>query len=321
MMSGRASPDPDAVLDARRQRIASAYREACALELAALKPGNVHQWASGHGMTVGDFIRSAEVSAGPLTEPGLGLGERIERAAAATRDAVGCNTNLGILLLCGPLVQAALQPDLRGSLHERLEQMLAEADERDTEGLFAAIRIAAPAGLGNAGEHDVAAAATAAPLDVMSHAAGRDLIARQYTTGYADLFGRGVRMLEAFEQRWSDPAWSTVALYMDFLAGFPDSHIMRKHGPAAARAVRERAVPLAAALHGAFRPETCLTKLRQFDLALKGLRINPGTSADLTVACLLIARLDPLCPAEAPDTNAITRSRSLDVAQASRVSL
>ncbi|WP_295587533.1 triphosphoribosyl-dephospho-CoA synthase [uncultured Lamprocystis sp.] len=43
------------VVALRRRLIADAYRAACGLELAALKPGNVHRDADGHGMTVDDF--------------------------------------------------------------------------------------------------------------------------------------------------------------------------------------------------------------------------------------------------------------------------
>src|ERR1700761_9456548 len=87
--------------------IAAAYVESCVEELAAAKPGNVHVHAAGHGMTVTDFTRSAAVSAPMLCRAGASLGERIRDAEAATRRAVGQNTNLGILLLCGPLAMAA----------------------------------------------------------------------------------------------------------------------------------------------------------------------------------------------------------------------
>lgn len=304
-----------------REQVASAYRDACALELAALKPGNVHFGSPGHGMSVADFLLSAEASAGPLTEPGLGLGERILGAVTATRAAVGCNTNLGILLLCGPLIQAALAPDPRGTLRDRLERVLGACDCRDTDGLFAAIRLAAPAGLGASAEHDVGATASAAPLEVMACAAERDLIARQYVTGFADLFGRGLRQLAAFDRRWSDPVWSTAALFMDFLARFPDSHVARKQGLDTARAVRARAAPITAELHRARRPESCLAELRRFDRALKEQGINPGTCADLTVACLLIRRLDPLCRAREPAAARHPLSRSLDGVYAAGVCL
>ena len=41
------------------QRLADAFKAACMAELEALKPGNVHIFADGHGMTVQDFMASA----------------------------------------------------------------------------------------------------------------------------------------------------------------------------------------------------------------------------------------------------------------------
>ena len=48
--------------------VAAAYQDACLAELAALKPGNVHVFAAGHGMTVAQFEASARVrdSTAPL---------------------------------------------------------------------------------------------------------------------------------------------------------------------------------------------------------------------------------------------------------------
>ncbi|HYN76364.1 MAG TPA: triphosphoribosyl-dephospho-CoA synthase [Lamprocystis sp. (in: g-proteobacteria)] len=278
--------------ESRRQWLADAYLAACALELDALKPGNVHRESPGHGMTVDDFLRSAEVSAGPLTQPGLGLGERIFHAVAATREAVGCNTNLGILLLCAPLIQAALESAGGGDLRERLADVLGAADRRETDWLFQAIRLAAPGGLGASAEHDVSGTATGSPLEVMCHAAHRDLIARQYADGFQDLFERAVPLLAGLDARWQAPAWAAAGLYLDFLGRYPDSHIARKFGLDQAVAVAGRAAPLAAALTGAARPEPYAEALRELDRVLKGAGINPGTSADLTVACLLIRGLE-----------------------------
>ena len=42
--------------------IALLYRDACMAELSAIKPGNVHMFADGHGMVVQDFIKSADAS-------------------------------------------------------------------------------------------------------------------------------------------------------------------------------------------------------------------------------------------------------------------
>jgi hypothetical protein len=86
--------------------VAAAYRDACLAELVALKPGNVHVFAGGHDMTTADFEASAAASAPAMGAPALSVGARIFEAIRRTREAVGCNTNLGIVLLCAPLAQA-----------------------------------------------------------------------------------------------------------------------------------------------------------------------------------------------------------------------
>ncbi|MBY0298751.1 MAG: triphosphoribosyl-dephospho-CoA synthase, partial [Methylobacterium sp.] len=101
-------PATDAAL--APEAVADAYRAACRAELAALKVGNVHVYAAGHRMTLADFEASAAVSAGPLARGGTRVGARVEGAVAATRAAVGQNTNLGIVLLCAPLAAAAERP-------------------------------------------------------------------------------------------------------------------------------------------------------------------------------------------------------------------
>ncbi len=87
--------------------IGEAIRWACLTELRALKPGNVHRFGDGHAMTVADFEASAEAIAAVFAQPGLTVGARILQSVLATQAAVGCNTNLGIVLLCAPLAEAA----------------------------------------------------------------------------------------------------------------------------------------------------------------------------------------------------------------------
>ena len=90
------------------QLLSEKYRNACMAELTAIKPGNVHMFADGHGMVVQDFIQSANVSAPAIAQLGLTVGERILNATQATWNAVGCNTNLGIVLLAAPMVTGAV---------------------------------------------------------------------------------------------------------------------------------------------------------------------------------------------------------------------
>src|SRR5262245_46134541 len=144
------------------EQIAQAFVAACRDELQALKPGNVHVFADGHGMTAGDFVRSAEAAAGPLAQPGAKVGARILGAVQATRAAVASNTNLGIILLCAPLAAAAEQSsDLCPSaLRTAVAGVLEALDVEDAALAFRAITLASPGGLGAAARHDVRAPAT-----------------------------------------------------------------------------------------------------------------------------------------------------------------
>lgn len=280
------------------RRIAAAYRQACLMELDALKPGNVHRYSDGHEMTLEGFVASAEVSAKPLSEAALGLGERIYRAVEATRTAVGCNTNLGILMLCAPLAQAMFaQQQPAGSLRDRLRRVLQQADVSDTAWLFRAIRLAAPGGLGDADRHDVHQAPAARLIEVMAHAAERDLIARQYASGYANLFDFALPLLHRLEQRWQGREWPITGLFLSLLARYPDTHIQRKYGRHKALDISRRAAELLQGLSQAERPEHYQLRLLQADNEFKREGINPGTSADMTVATLFISHLESMLPA------------------------
>ena len=103
-----------------QQALIEAYQRACEIELQAFKPGNVSVYSPAHDMTVEDFIRSAAVSADSVSNPAYSLGEKIYYAVKATREAVGCNTNLGIVLLAAPLMQAYWQRQTGQSLRDSL---------------------------------------------------------------------------------------------------------------------------------------------------------------------------------------------------------
>lgn len=263
-----------------------AYIEACRLELRALKPGNVHVLSEGHGMTVAQFEASALASAPPLAAPGKPVGERIRDAIAATHAAVGCNTNLGIVLLAAPLLAAA-ERAAAGGLRPALAATLAELTVADAAGAYAAIRLAGPAGLGRAAAQDVAQAPTVDLRQAMALASDRDRIARQYATDYDDVFAIGLRRLLNARHEGDSAEWAATRVYLDFLAGFADSHILRKHGADIAEAVRGEAAMLAARLDNAPRDERVTAELVAFDANLKSRGLNPGSSADLTVASLL----------------------------------
>jgi triphosphoribosyl-dephospho-CoA synthase len=152
--------------------VAAAAQLACLLEVSARKPGNVspaHRFAD---IGYETFLASAAAIGGPLagaaTRP---VGETVRLAIDSTRTWTHSNTNLGIVLLLAPLARAALlnveepvaQRDLRCTARRVVENTTV-ADARD---VYAAIRRAAPGGLGQVDAHDVADEPRVTLIDAM----------------------------------------------------------------------------------------------------------------------------------------------------------
>jgi len=261
------------------------------IEVNSLKPGNVSRYSEGHDMTVADFVRSAEITSPILCDPSLSVGERILESVKMTLSEVGCNTNLGMLLLFAPLLRAA---ELGvPALHSNLGMVLQELDDKDTVYIFEAISHASPGGLGESEKYDVNNRFEGGiTLQLaMTEAKDRDLIAKQYVTDFVDVFSIGFRCIEDFALRWNSVQWAAVACYMGFMAEFPDSHIRRKFGLVVAEQIKIKAVPIAKAFQENDSPEDATEMLMKFDEELKEKGANPGTSADLTAASLLVFHL------------------------------
>ncbi|PKM12078.1 MAG: triphosphoribosyl-dephospho-CoA synthase [Gammaproteobacteria bacterium HGW-Gammaproteobacteria-3] len=273
-------------------QLAELYLEACEIELQAFKPGNVSVYAGGHDMTVEDFRVSAKVSAKALCNPALSLGEKIYHGVKATREAVGCNTNLGVILLCAPLLQAAFRCGRSLPLRESLRQVLNETTIADAAFAFKAITLAAPGGLGAADEQDVARSASVTLLEAMQMARDRDRIALQYCTAYKDIFDFAILRYNSRLNQWGLKKWAALAVYTGLLSRYSDSHIVRKYGDRYSSWVAEKMALLEEALEKSTNPEQLEPMLRGIDQAFKSQGINPGTSADLTVATVLAASLE-----------------------------
>ena len=273
--------------------ISDAYYAACMQEIEALKPGNVHVFADGHGMTVHDFIKSAEATALVIAEPNLTVGERILLAVEATQKAVSTNTNLGIILLCSPLIHAAWQLDkiTPQALEKTLALTLAQLTVEDAQLTAKAIVLAKPAGLSASKAHDVNAPLSVTLLALMQTAADYDRIAWQYANNFADVFNFGVPHYQVAFAKYRNQAWATTALYLGFLAREPDTHLVRKYGDAIAMTVMQEAQQLEANYWATTNPKLVQQQLLNWDAVLKQKQLNPGTSADLTVASVLLNRM------------------------------
>ncbi len=272
--------------------VAAVVRAACITDVRAFKPGNVSFASPGHGMRAEDFVASAQVMSVAIAAPAADVGQRILRAVEATQAVVQFNTNLGIVLLCAPLVHAAIGSSNELILCERLRPVLAGLDEYDAELTYRAIRMAKPGGLGRSDRHDVAQSPSVTLREAMGEASARDRIAHQYVTDYRDIFETGLPALEDGIARGLNREWAAVIVYLTFLARYPDSHVARKHGGEVAASVSLQARDLSQALERAGDPAQEMPELEAFDRQLKARSINPGTSADLTVATLVAMDLE-----------------------------
>lgn len=272
--------------------VAALAQFACLLEVSAPKPGNVSPAASFHDARYEDYLASA-VAIGPALAGGTArpLGVTIRMAVEATRRWTATNTNLGIVLLLAPLARAALTRGA-GALRDALRSTLACTTVADAQEVYAAIRLASPGGLGTSPEQDVADPPTVSLLDVMALAQERDAIAREYVTGFEKTFCVAVPALHrarADGLPWSD---AIVHTSVTLLAAAPDTHVVRKHGAAAAGEVQGQA-RTALEAGGMHRPAG-RAAVAALDRALRDPhhRRNPGATADLTAAAIFVTLLE-----------------------------
>jgi triphosphoribosyl-dephospho-CoA synthase len=275
-----------------RDALQAAVRRACELDVEALKPGNISVDSPAYGMTAADFIVSANAMAEPITRPGLGVGERIYYSIAATQRVVNCNTNLGIVLLLAPIIMAAeFATDNGAPFEQNLTDVLNRLTLADADWAYRAIRLAKPGGLGRIPDHDIADAPKLTLLQAMREAAERDQIAQLYTTGYNALLYEALPIWRKAYRNWGSDHWAMTAVFLNRLATTPDSLIARKFGVEASAAVTTAARPLWLSMESARDPEIMRAPLMAWDVDLKEKKLNPGTTADVSVATVFYVSL------------------------------
>jgi len=286
--------------------VAIAAQLACLIEASAPKPGNVSPGRHFSDARYEDFLASAAAIGEPMAGAGTRpVGVTVRLAVEATARWTRSNINLGIILLLAPLARAALAlngvgslfPDGHGKkapdplIRDALRHVLETTTVEDARDVYAAIRLAAPGGLGRVEAQDVAGEPTMTLVDVMRLAADRDLIAREYTTAFDMTFLAGVPALERARGEalsWDD---AVVETFLSLLAAAPDTHIARRSGTAMAVEVSRQARAALAA--GGVRSAAGRRAIDDMDRGLRDARhtANPGTAADLTAAAIFVALL------------------------------
>lgn len=262
---------------------------ACVLEATARKPGNVSVSTSFEDLTYVDMVAAA-IAIGPIVAEATGttIGETILKAVQASQAAGVGNANLGIILLLTPLVAGTRSEFGAAGVSVALDRLTV----KDAELAYQAIRLANPGGLGTASEQDVADRPTVTLLEAMRLAADRDMVARQYASGFADVIELGAPALTEGLARAGTIEDAIVWCQLSWLAARPDSLIARKRG----RDEAEEASRLAKAILEELpsKPGPGLADrpaIRALDAWLRGEDHdrNPGTTADLVTASLFWA--------------------------------
>ena len=279
--------------------VAAAAQLACLLEASAPKPGNVSPGRPFADVRYEDFLASGVAIGAPfMGVASRSLGATVRLAVEATARWTRSNTNLGIVLLLAPLARAAVLAESLSAeadaspLRDALRRVLAATTVDDAREVYAAIRLAAPGGLGRADSQDVATEPTKTLLEVMQLGAHRDGIAREYATDFATTFETAAPALARARQdglSWDD---AIVETFLQLLAATPDTHIARRGGAATAEDVSRKAA--AAVASGGVRSAAGRQAVEALDRMLRDERhiTNPGTTADLTTAAIFVVLLE-----------------------------
>lgn len=262
---------------------------ACLLEVTARKAGNIHRFRDFEDSHFVDYLLSATAIKGPLDRASeIGVGAAVLSAVAATRRVVATNTNLGMILLLAPL--AAVPEGV--ALSEGVVEVVRRTTVEDARLVYQAIRLAAPGGLGTANEQDVANEPTVTLYEAMRLAAERDLVARQYVNGYADVLTIALPALSRFLADGHPLETATVGAFLTLLASHTDSLIERKKGRDEALEAFRRAHRVLAT--GWPLSAEGLAHYEELDawLRAEGSARNPGATADLVAAALFAALRD-----------------------------
>lgn len=262
---------------------------ACLMEATARKPGNVHRGYDFDDCGYMDFLLSATALAGPLDRVSeIGIGQAVYEAVESSRHLVSSNTNLGMILLLAPLAAVPAHEPLEAGV----SRVLAATTIEDAHQVYRAIRRASPGGLGRAAEQDVSQEPTVALVEAMRLAADRDLVARQYANGFAELFHIALPKLREARSAGHSLETAIILCHLASMAELPDTLIARKRSRAEAEEAARRA---ASVLHAGWPVNLAAeSEYEALDMWLRaeGHARNPGTTADLVTAALFAALRD-----------------------------
>ena len=270
-----------------------AFEYACKLDVFSVKPGNVFHGHPAYGMTHKDFLQSSMACSDVICEQNMDIGEKILECIRSSMDVVGCNTNLGIILLCVPIVEALYKDKDHKFLQSNLEKVINSINEKQTKNIYKAINLAKAGGMDSKDKFDLNdnKSKDFTLLEAMNFASSYDFIAGEYSNNFDNIINTISVNWRNYFKLMGNGESATTATFLKLISSNPDSLIARKHGLDKAKEVSERFKTIADEYCASKNPNNLNNQLLLLDSELKIQGLNPGTTADVVVASIFLNRL------------------------------
>ena len=274
-------------------QVKMAFEYACKLDVFSIKPGNVFLDHPAYGMTHKDFLQSSMACSDIICEQNIDIGEKILESVKASIDVVGCNTNLGIILLCSPIVEAIYLDNEHKLQQNNLKKVIDRIDLKQTKTIYKAINLANAGGMGLKDKFDLNTKKSSDFIlsEAMNFASSYDYIANEYTNYFNNIINTISLNWRNYFKLMGNAECATTATFLKLISSNPDSLIARKYGLDTAIEVSGKFRALSDEYCELKNPNIINNKLLLLDSELKIQGLNPGTTADVVVASIFINRL------------------------------
>ena len=274
-------------------QVKMAFEYACKLDVFSIKPGNVFLDHPAYGMTHKDFLQSSMACSDIICEQNIDIGEKILESVKASIDVVGCNTNLGIILLCSPIVEAIYLDNEHKLQQNNLKKVIDRIDLKQTKTIYKAINLANAGGMGLKDKFDLNTKKSSDFIlsEAMNFASSYDYIANEYTNYFNNIINIISLNWRNYFKLMGNAECATTATFLKLISSNPDSLIARKYGLDTAIEVSGKFKALSDEYCELKNPNIINNKLLLLDSELKIQGLNPGTTADVVVASIFINRL------------------------------
>ena len=274
-------------------QVKMAFEYACKLDVFSIKPGNVFLNHPAYGMSHKDFLQSSMACSDIMCEQNMDIGLKILESVKASMDVVGCNTNLGIILLCVPIVETVYMDKEHKFDQNNLKIVIDNINYKQTKSIYKAINLANAGGMSSKEEFDLKSneSDNFTLFEAMNFAKTYDYIASEYTNYFYNIINNISLNWRNYFKLMNNDECATTATFLKQIVSNPDSLIARKHGLSTAEQVSERFKEIADEYCALKDPNILNNKLLLLDSELKIQGLNPGTTADVVVASIFLNRL------------------------------